>query len=165
LSRVVVLSNPTNPYCAVAVESARRGAAALNVQFDVANIAEESELENALLTLNRMRPHAVLVVADPFLASQQTRIAAFLVESLIPSIYTYREQVIAGGLISYATNYYELFRRAAVLTDKILRGAKPGDLPVEQPTKFELIINLKVATALGIEISPMLLARADEVIE
>jgi putative ABC transport system substrate-binding protein len=164
-SRVAVLSNPTNPYCAVAVESARRGAMALGVQLDVVTVAGERELDGAFLTLNRMQPDAVLVVADPFLASQQARIAAFLVESRLPSIYTYREQVVAGGLISYATNYHELFRRVAVLTDRILKGAKPGDLPVEQPTKFELVINLKTAKAIGLEIPPMLLARADEVIE
>jgi putative ABC transport system substrate-binding protein len=164
-SRVAVLSNPTNPYCAVAVESARQAATALHVQVDVVNVAGERELDWALLTLGRMHPDALLVVADPFLASQQDKLAAFLVGSRLPSIYTYREQVVAGGLVSYATNYYELFRRAAVLTDKILKGAKPGDLPVEQPTKFELVINLKTAKALGLEIPPMLLARADEVIE
>jgi putative ABC transport system substrate-binding protein len=164
-SQVAVLSNPTNPYCTVAVESARQASMALHVRLDVVNVAGERELDGALLTLHRMQPNALLVVADPFLASQQARIAAFLVESRLPSIYTYREQVVAGGLISYATNYYELFRRAAVLTDKILKGAKPGDLPVEQPTKFELVINLKTAKAIGLEISPMLVARADEVIE
>ena len=105
------------------------------------------------------------MVADPFLASQQARIAAVLVESRLPSIYTYREQVVAGGLISYATNYYELFRRAAVLVDKIFKGSMPGDLPVEQPTKFELVINLKTAKTIGLVIPTMLLARADEVIE
>ena len=83
----------------------------------------------------------------------------------LPSIYTYREQVLAGGLLSYATNYYELFRRAAVLVDKILKGSMPGDLPVEQPTKFELVINLKTAKTIGLAIPTMLLARADEVIE
>jgi putative ABC transport system substrate-binding protein len=165
LSHVAVLSNPTNPYCAVAVESARRAATALHVRLDIVDVEGERELGGALLTLHRMQPNALLVVADPFLASQQARIAAVLVQSRLPSIYTYREQVVAGGLISYATNYYELFRRAAVLTDKILKGAKPGDLPVEQPTKFELVINLKTAKAIGLEISPMLVARADEVIE
>ena len=165
LSHVAVLSNPTNPYCAVAVESARQAATALHVRLDIVNVEGERELGGALLALHRMQPNALLVVADPFLASQQARIAAVLVESRLPSIYTYREQVVAGGLISYATNYYELFRRAAVLTDKILKGAKPGDLPVEQPTKFELVINLKTAKAIGLKISPMLVARADEVIE
>jgi putative ABC transport system substrate-binding protein len=138
---------------------------ALGLQVDVVNVAGERELDGAFLTLDRMQPNAILVVADPFLASQQARIAEFLVQSRLPSIYTYREQVVAGGLISYATNYHELFRRVAVLTDKILKGAKPGDLPVEQPTKFELVINLKTAKAIGLEIPPMLLARADEVIE
>jgi putative ABC transport system substrate-binding protein len=135
------------------------------VQLDVVNVAEEHGLDGAFLTLIGMQPTAVLVVADPFLASRQARIAAFLVENRLPSIYTYREQVVAGGLISYATNYYELFQQAAVLTDKILKGAKPGDLPVEQPTKFELVINLKTAKAIGLPIPESFLARADEVIE
>jgi putative ABC transport system substrate-binding protein len=164
-SRVVVFSNPTNPYCVVAVDSARHAAGVLRVQLDVVEIAVERELDIAFLTLSRARPDAILVVADPFLASQQMRIAEFLVQHRLPSIYTYREQVLAGGLISYATNYYELFRRAALLVEKILKGSKPGDLPVEQPTKFELVINLKTAKAIGLEIPPMLLARADEVIE
>jgi len=164
-SRVVVFSNPTNPYCTVAVNSARRAAAILDVQIDVVEAAVEHELERALLKLNSARPDAILVVADPFLASQQTRIAEFLVQHRLPSIYTYREQVLAGGLISYATNYHELFRRAGTLTDKIFRGAKPGDIPVEQPTKFELVINLRTARAIGLDIPATLLARADEVIE
>jgi ABC-type uncharacterized transport system substrate-binding protein len=164
-SRVAVLSNPANPYCAVAVESAQRSAVALQVQLDIVNVTEKRGLDEAFLTLSRVQPNAVLVVADPFLASQQTRIAAFLIENRLPSIYTYREQVVAGGLISYATNYYELFRRGAILTDKILKGAKPGDLPVEQPTKFELVINLKTAKTLGLDVPAILLARADEVIE
>jgi len=164
-SRVVVLSNPTNPYCVVAVNSARDAAEVLHVQLDVLEIAFEGELESAFQTLSRKRPDAILVVADPFLASQQIRIAEFLVQHRLPSIYTYREQVLAGGLLSYATNYYELFRRAAVLVDKIFKGSMPGDLPVEQPTKFELVINLKTAKTIGLAIPTMLLARADEVIE
>jgi putative ABC transport system substrate-binding protein len=87
------------------------------------------------------------------------------VQSRIPSIYTYREQVTAGGLVSYATNYYELFRRAAVMVDKIRKGSKAAELPVEQPTKFELVVNLKTAKAIGLVVPPSLLARADEVIE
>jgi putative ABC transport system substrate-binding protein len=164
-SRVVVLSNPTNPYCIVAVESARRAAAALRVQLDVVEIAKESDLVDAFLKVRSIRPDAILVIADPLLANLQPQIAEFLLQNRLPSIYTYREQVLAGGLVSYATNYYELFRRAATVADKILRGAKPSNLPVEQPTKFELVINLKTAKAIGLAVPPMLLARADEVIE
>ena len=165
LARIAVLSNPTNPYCTVAVESARRGAVALGLQIDVIDIAAVTDLDNAFLKLRNLRPDGVLVVADPFLASQQTRIAPFLIEAGLPSIYTYGESVRSGGLMSYATNYYQLFRQAAVLADKILRGTKPGNLPVEQPTHFELTVNLKTAKALGLTVPPSLLSRADEVIE
>jgi putative ABC transport system substrate-binding protein len=147
------------------VESARRAAAILHLQIDVVEVGDERDLDSAFLTLTRIRPDAILAVADPFLASQQTRIAEFLVRNRIPSIYTYREQVTAGGLMSYATNYYELFRRAAVMVDKIRRGSKAGELPVEQPTKFELVVNLKTAKAIGLIVPPALLSRADEVIE
>jgi ABC-type uncharacterized transport system substrate-binding protein len=165
VSRVVVLSNPSNPYCTVAVEQARRAAAVLLIKLDVVEIRHERELDNAFLSLTRIGPNAILVVADPFLASQQPRLTEFLVQAKIPSIYTYREQVTAGGLVSYATNYYELFRRAAFVADKIHKGSKPGDLPVEQPTRFELVINLKTAKAIGLVVPPALLSRADEVIE
>jgi putative ABC transport system substrate-binding protein len=165
VSRVVAFSNPTNPYCPVAVEHARRAAAILRWQLDVVEIGNERELDGAFESLTRARPSAVLVVADPFLASQQARIADFLLRNRIPSIYTYREQVTAGGLVSYSTNYYELFRRAAALADKIRKGSKPGELPIEQPTKFELVINLKTAKAIGLVVPPALLSRADEVIE
>jgi len=165
VSSVVVLSNPTNPYCAIAIDQARRAAAIVKVSLEVVEIGQEHELDDAFRNLARIRPSAVVVVADPFLASQQPRIAEFLIQNRIPSIYTYREQVMAGGLISYATNYYELFRRAAVMADKIRKGSKAGDLPVEQPTKFELVINLKTAKAIGLVVPPALLSRADEVIE
>jgi putative tryptophan/tyrosine transport system substrate-binding protein len=165
LTRIAVLSNPTNPYCAVAVESARRSAQALGLQIDVIDVAAVSDLVNAFLKLRNLQPGGILVVADPFLASQQTRIAPFLIEAGLPSIYTYGESVRSGGLMSYATNYYQLFRQAAVLAHKILRGTKPSDLPVEQPIKFELTINLKTAKALGLTVPPVLVARADEVIE
>ena len=164
-SRVVVFSNPTNPYCIVAVESARLAATALRVQLDVVEIAKQSDLDDAFLKVRSIRPDAILVVADPLLANLQPKIAEFLIQNRLPSIYTYREQVLAGGLVSYATNYYELFRRTATVADKILKGAKPSNLPVEQPTKFELVINLKTAKALGLIVPPMLLSRADEVIE
>ncbi|HET7384215.1 MAG TPA: ABC transporter substrate-binding protein, partial [Pseudolabrys sp.] len=164
-SRVVVFSNPTNPYCIVAVESARLAAAALRVQLDVVEIGKDSDLDDAFLKVRGIGPDAVLVVADPLLANLQPKIAEFLIQNRLPSIYTYREQVLAGGLVSYATNYYELFRRAATVADKILKGAKPSNLPVEPPTKFELVINLDTAKALGLTVPPQIVARADEVIE
>ena len=111
-------------------------------------------MDDAFLKVRSIRPDAILVVADPLLANLQPKIAEFLIQNRLPSIYTYREQVLAGGLISYATNYYELFRRAATVADKILKGAKPSNLPVEQPTKFELVINLKTAKALGLTVPP-----------
>jgi putative ABC transport system substrate-binding protein len=164
-ARVAVLSNPANPFCIVAVERARVAAKALHLDLEVVEAAEERGLDYAFVWLRRQRPDAVLAVADPFLTSQRTRIATFMIENRLPSMYTYREDVLAGGLISYATNYYDIFRRAAILTDKVLKGAKPADLPIQQPIKFELIINLKTAKALGIEVPPTLLAIADEVIE
>jgi putative ABC transport system substrate-binding protein len=165
LARVAVLSNPTNPFCIVAVERARFAATALHLDLEIVEAAEEHDLDRAFLTLSRQRPDAVLTIADPFLTSQRTRIAAFMVENRLPSMYTYREDVLAGGLISYATNYYDIFRRAAILIDKILKGAKPANLPIQQPTKFELVINLTTAKALRLTVPPTLLARADEVIE
>jgi putative ABC transport system substrate-binding protein len=164
-SRVVVFSNPTNPYCIVALESARAAATALRAQVDVVEITKESDLDGAFAKVRGILPDAILVVADPLLANLQPKIAEFLLQNRLPSIYTYREQVLAGGLVSYATNYYELFRRAATVADKILKGAKPSDLPVEQPTKFELVINAKTAKAIGLTVPATLLARADEVIE
>jgi putative tryptophan/tyrosine transport system substrate-binding protein len=165
LSRVAVLSNPANPYCVIAVQQARRGATALRLQLDVLDASEPGELDPALLKMIRSRPDAALVIADAVLAGQRVHIAEFMLARRLPSIYTYREHVVSGGLISYSTSYFDLFRREALFIDKIFKGAKPGDLPVEQPTKFELLINLKTAKVLGITIPPTLLARADEVIE
>src|SRR5262245_29888703 len=165
LARVAVLSNPTNPFCVVAVERARVAAQVLHLDLEVVEVAEERGLDHAFVKLSRQRPDAVLTVADPLLTSQRTRIATFMIENRLPSMYTYREDVLAGVLISYSTNYYDIFRLASILTDKFLKGAKPADLPIQQPIKFELIINLKTANAIGLEIPPIMLARADEVIE
>jgi len=164
-SRVAVLSNPSNPYCAIAVGEARRGATALNLQFDLMEASDARSLDAALLTLSRTRPEAVLVVADPFLAGERVRIADEMIKNKLPSIYSYHEHVRAGGLMTYTTNYYDVFRRQGLFIDKIFKGAKPGDLPVQQPTKFDLMVNLKTAKALDLEIPPSLLALADEVIE
>jgi putative tryptophan/tyrosine transport system substrate-binding protein len=164
-SRVAVLSNPSNPYCGIAVREARLGATALGLQFELVEASDSHNLDDAFLKLSRVRPDAVLVVADPFLAGERTRIAEQMVKIRLPSIFSYHEHVVAGGLMTYTTNYYDVFRREGLFIDKIFKGAKPGDLPVQQPTKFDLVINLKTAKALGLEIPPQLLALADEVIE
>jgi ABC-type uncharacterized transport system substrate-binding protein len=164
-SRVAVLSNPSNPYCLIAVREARSGAAALGLRFDLVEASNSRELDDALLAMSRIRPDAVLVVADPFLAGERARIAEQMIKHGLPSIYSYHEHVVAGGLMTYTTNYYDIFRREALYVDKIFKGAKPGDLPVEQPTKFDLMINLKTAKALGLTFPLPLLGRADEVIE
>ena len=164
-SRVAVLSNPTNPYCAIAVAEARRGATALSLQFDLMEASDAGSLDAAFLALSRTRPDAVLVVADPFLAGERGRIANEMIKNKLPSVYSYHEHVRAGGLMTYTTNYYDVFRRQGLFIDKIFKGSKPGDLPVQQPTKFELMLNLKTAKALDLEIPPSLLALADEVIE
>jgi ABC-type uncharacterized transport system substrate-binding protein len=164
-SRVAVLSNPSNPYCLIAVQEARLGAMALGLQFDLVDALDSRSLDDAFSMLSRTRPDAVLVVADPFLAGERVRIAEQMIKNRLPSIYSYHEHVVAGGLMTYTTNYYDVFRRQGLFIDKIFKGAKPGDLPVQQPTKFELMINLKTAKALDLTIPPSLLALADQVIE
>jgi putative tryptophan/tyrosine transport system substrate-binding protein len=164
-TRVAVLSNPTNPYCAIAVREARAGAAALGLQFELLEASDARSLDEAFQRLSGIRTDAVLVVADPFLAGERVRIAEQMIKNRLPSIYSYHEHVAAGGLMTYTTNYYDVFRRQGFFIDKIFKGAKPGDLPVQQPTKFELMLNLKTAKALDLIIPPSLLALADEVIE
>src|SRR5262249_16107550 len=164
-SRVAALSNPSSPYCAIAVGEARRGATALNLQFDLMEASDARSLDAAFLTLSRIRPDAVLVVADPFLAGERVRIADEMIKNKLPSIYSYHEHVRAGGLMTYITNYYDVFPRQRFFFTTIFQGAKPGDLPGQQPTKFDLMLNLKTAKALDLAIPPSLLALADEVIE
>jgi ABC-type uncharacterized transport system substrate-binding protein len=165
LSRVVVLSNSTNPYSAVAVQSARRGAATLNIALDVADALSVGNLDTEFQAAIRKRPDAALVIADPFLAGQRALIAELMLEHRLPSIYAYHEHVAAGGLMAYMTAYYDIFRREAAVIDKIFKGAKAGDLPVEPATQFELAINLKTARVLGLNVPLSLLERANRVIE
>ena len=165
LSRVSVLSNPTNPFCSVALKDAHRGAAALNLQINVVEMSREGDVDTALLTLNQDRPGAALVLADALLMKQARKFAEFMVENQLPSAYTYREHVVAGGLFSYSADYDDIFRRVSLFVDKIFKGARPSDLPVEQPVVFHLVVNLKTAKALGLTLPPSILIRADEVIE
>jgi putative ABC transport system substrate-binding protein len=165
LSQVAILSNPTNRYIPLALESARQGAQVLGVSLTVYAVHDTATLDAAFQTLTKDRPDAVMVPADTFLVRQRSRIAQFAIENKLPSVYTFREHVEAGGLLAYTPNYHDLFRRAANYVDRILKGTKPGELPIEQPTKFNLLINLKTARTLGLILPPKLLARADEVIE
>jgi putative ABC transport system substrate-binding protein len=165
LSRVALLFNPTNHYMPLALQSARKGAQVLHVSLAVYKVHDTTTLDAAFVTLTEDRPDALIVPGDTFLVSQRGRIAQFAIENRLPSTYTYREHAEAGGLIAYTPNYHDLFWRAASYVDKILKGTKPGELPIEQPTKFDLVLNLKTARTLGITFPPALLIRADEVIE
>jgi putative ABC transport system substrate-binding protein len=165
LSRVAILFNPTNRYMPLALESARKGAQVLHLSLAVYEVYDTITLDAAFVTLTKDRPDAFLVPADTFLVSERRRIAQFSIENKLPSIYTFSEYIEAGGLIAYTPNYHDLFRRAASYVDKILKGAKPGELTIEQPSTFQLFINLKTARALGLTVPPKLLAVADGVIE
>ena len=126
---------------------------------------DKAEIDTALWRMGNSRPDAVFVAADTLLLSKRAEIVAAMADTRSPAMYPFREYVEAGGLIVHAANLGDLFERAAGYVDQILKGAKPGDLPVQQATEFELVINLKTAKALGLEVPPTLLARADEVIE
>jgi len=165
LSRVAILFNPTNHYMPLALQSAQRGAQTLDVTLAIYQVHDTASLDAAFVTLMRDRPDAFMVPADTFLVSQRSRITQFAIENKLPSVYTFREYIEVGGLIAYTPDYHDLFRRAASYVDKILKGAKPGELPIEQPTKFHLLINLKTARTVGVTLPPWLLVRADEVIE
>ena len=165
LARVAVLFTSLNRYMPLALESARHGAEMLHASLTLYEVRDTATLEAAFAKLTKDRPDALLVLGDAFLVSQRSRIAQFAIENKLPSAYTFREHVEAGGLLAYSPNYHDLFRRAAGYVDKILKGTNPGELPIEQPTKFDLVINLKTAKALGLTIPPSVLAIADEVIE
>ena len=165
LSRVAILFNPTNQYMPLALQSAQKGAQMLHVSLAIHEVHDTTTLDTALVTLKKDRPDALMVPADAFLVSQRRRIAQFAIEKKLPSVFSFREYIEAGGLMAYTPKYGDLFRRAASYVDKILKGAKPGELPIEQPTKFHLLINLKTARTLGVTLPPWLLVRADEVIE
>jgi len=165
LSRVAMLFNPTNHYMPLALQSARHGAQMLHVSLAIYEVQDTTSLDAAFVTLTKDRPDALMVPADAFLVSQRSPIAQFAIANKLPSVYTFREYIEAGGLIAYTPNYHDLFRRAATYVDKILTGAKPGELPIGQPTTFHLLINVKTARTLGLTVPRRLLAHADEVIE
>src|SRR5690242_181620 len=142
LSRVVVLSNPANASHALRVKEAEVAAGKLHLELEVVEARQAGEIESAFAAVARKRGEAILVLADPIFRQEASRLALL---ARVPAMYGLRENVAVGGLMSYGASFTELFRQAADYVDKILRGAKPADLPVEQPTKFELVINLKTA--------------------
>ncbi len=165
ISRVAVLGNPANPGSAPQLRAAEMAARALGVRLQPLEARDPSEIDRAFAAMTRERAGAFLVLLDPMLGAQRERIADLAARSHLPAMYALRLHVEAGGLMAYGANIFDLYRRMAIDVDKILKGAKPGDLPVEQPTKFELVINLKTAKALGLTIPQSLLGRADEVIQ
>ena len=165
VSRVAVLWNPANAvWQAQMLRATEVAARALGLQLQLLEARGPDELEGAFAAMTRERASALLVQVDVIFALHARRIADLAAKRRLPAMYGSREHVEAGGLISYAPNVPDVFRRAATYVDKILKGAKPADLPVEQPTKFELVINLKTAKALGLTIPQAVLIRADEVI-
>ena len=164
-SRVAVLWNAANPYSALVFKETQAGRRTLGIEVQSLEVRGPEDFDRAFETVRRLRPDALITVEDPLTASYTTPIAEFTAGQQLPSLHGIREFVAAGGLMSYGANIADLFRRTADYVDKILKGAKPADLPVQQPTKFELVINLKAAKALGITIPSSLLARAEEVIE
>jgi putative tryptophan/tyrosine transport system substrate-binding protein len=166
VSRVAVIWNPDNAiFQAQMLRETQLAAGRLGIELRTYAVRGADELEPAFAALTSAQAGALLVLPDPAYTPHAARIAELASASRLPAMYGIREYAVAGGLMSYGTNFAALFRRAADYVDKILKGAKPADLPVEQPTKFEFVINLKTAKALGLTVPPTLLARADEVIE
>jgi putative ABC transport system substrate-binding protein len=165
LSLVAVLWNADNPYSALVFKETQTASQTLAIRIQSLEVRSENDLADAFEAARRQGPDALVAVEDPLTLSNRKLIADSAASQQLPAIYGLREFAAAGGLMSYGANLADLYRRAAAYVDKILKGAKPADLPVQQPTKFDFVINLKTAKALGLEIPPMLLARADEVIE
>jgi putative ABC transport system substrate-binding protein len=163
--RVAVLWNAANPYAAVVLRETQDVARLLAIQIDSIEVRSPLDFDGAFGAVIKANSNGLIVVEDPLTYVVLTRIVNFATTNGLPVMYGVKEFVSAGGLIGYGPDYQDLLRRAATYVDKILKGAKPGDLPIEQPTKFGLVINLKAAKALGLTIPQSLLLRADEVIQ
>jgi putative ABC transport system substrate-binding protein len=162
---LAILVNPNNPSADDDVQGVQAAARSAGLELIVLNAATERGLEIAFATLVQQRAEGLIIGDDPFLITQRDQIVALAANHAVPTAYFSREFAESGGLMSYGTSIANGYRQVGIYTGQILKGAKPADLPVLQPTKFELIMNLKTAKALGLEVPPMLLARADEVIE
>ncbi len=163
-SRVALLGDAGSTATAILVQEAEAAAQTLGVRLHLVTVRGRAEFAGAFSTISRERPVSLFVVNSPLFFGERQYLAELALKHRLPTVYSGRDYAEAGGLIAYGTKVAELFRRAAVYVDKILKGAKPADLPVEQPTKFELIVNLRTAKALGLTIPQSILSRADEVI-
>jgi putative ABC transport system substrate-binding protein len=166
-SRLAVLYNPSDRSNVLMLKELQESAPALGLTVHPLEVRAPGEFEGAFAAMTRERAHALFVAAGVLTLEQRNRKALvdLATKSRLPAMWGHRQFVDAGGLMSYAVNFYDQLRRAAIYVDKILKGAKPGDLPVEQPTRYELVINLTAAKALGLRIPQSLLGRADQVIE
>jgi putative tryptophan/tyrosine transport system substrate-binding protein len=164
-TRIGIVWNPTTPSHAAALPAIKAAGEKLGVALPIEPVSRIEELEGAFVTMARERIDAFLVVASPFSISQRAPLAQLALKHGLPGMFGTKENVEVGGLMSYAADLNDLFRRSATYVDKILKGVKPADLPVEQASKYELVINLKTAKAIGLTISESLLLRADKVIE
>jgi len=164
VSWVALLRNPDNPADAAMLREVEAAARALGVRLQTLEARNHQEIERAFAAMNRERAGALLILPDGIFLTQRRQIAELAAKGRLPAVCRVREDAEAGCLMAYGANYRDLVRRAATFVDKILKGAKPADLPIEQPTKFELVINLKAAKAIGLTIPPSLLQRADHVI-
>jgi putative tryptophan/tyrosine transport system substrate-binding protein len=164
-SSVGIIWNPASRFGAASLEEMKALAPGLSLRLSSHPVRSSEDIDAAFATVTRARVGAVIIQTDPLVLGQTAQIVRLASASGIPTVYSLREFVDAGGLVSYGPSLFDLWRRSATYVDKILKGANPGDLPMEQPTKFELVINLKTAKALGLTIPPSVLARADQVIE
>ena len=162
---IALLVNPNGASTARTIRDLQEVARAKGVQLIILKAGTESEIEGAFGSLVELQARALLVGADPFFNSRREQLVALASRHAVPAIYEWREFAAAGGLISYGPSLTGIYRQAGIYAGKILKGAKPADLPVQQPTKFELVINLKTAKALGLTVPQSIIARADEVIE
>jgi ABC-type uncharacterized transport system substrate-binding protein len=165
LTRAAVMWNPDHPLHVMAVEDLKTKAPSLSIELSFVGVRTPEQFAPAFSNVTQAKAEALYIIDDPFFFAHRTTLLGLASAARLPTIHDLRRFPEEGAFMSYGPDLYDLFRRAARYVDRILKGTKPADLPVEQPTKFELVINLKTAKALGLEVPPMLLAQADEVIE